>query len=95
MIFVNVNLLGGRRPFRSMRRGAGPALVREMMAAIALGQQKVGCASGPNATGATRSVAGTHVARQSHGWEPGWLAKEPARTRWPAARGSVPPHTRD
>jgi hypothetical protein len=41
--------------------------------------------------------AGRHpCCRQSHGWEPVWLAKEPPRTRWSAAPGTdLPPHTRD
>ena len=39
--------------------------------------------------------AGTHGGRQSHGCGPFWLAKEPPRTRWPAAPGTdLAPHAR-
>ena len=52
----------------------------------------------PQWTGsASELLQGRHPGgRQSHGCGPDWLAKKPARARWPAAAGTdVAPHARD
>jgi len=85
MIFVNVNLLGGR-PFRSMRRGAGQPRTEPARRDREYHRRR--SRGGPCARdhGRQSAMDGKRIRSLADRRQPVWLAKEPPRTRWPAAR---------